>query len=70
MAQHWLVVPSEAALERAEATITQARPRETAAVETHLCHLHATRFKTPDVAHEVLAALASAGRTTRSTPTA
>jgi transposase len=58
MAQRWLIVQSEAALERAEATITKARQREAEAVEKQLFHLQATRFKTPEVAHEALAALA------------
>jgi transposase len=58
MAQRWLVVPSEAALERAEATINQARQREAEAVETPLFHLQATRFTTPEGAQEALAAVA------------
>jgi transposase len=58
MAQRWLVVHSEAALERAEATINQARQREAEAVEKQLFHLHATRFTTPEVAQEALAAVA------------
>jgi transposase len=53
-----LVVPSAAALERAEATINNARQRETEAVEKPRFHLQATRFKTPEVAQEALAALA------------
>jgi transposase len=56
MTQRGFVVHSEVALERAEATINQARQRETEAVETQLFHLHATRVKTPDVAQEALAA--------------
>jgi transposase len=59
MAQRWLIVQSEAALERAEATITKARQREAEAVEKQLFHLQATRFKTPEVAHEALAVLAT-----------
>jgi transposase len=58
MAQRWLVVHSEAALERAEATINKARQREAEAVEKQLFHLQATRFTTPEVAQEALAALA------------
>jgi transposase len=58
MAQRWLIVQSEAALERAEATITKARQREAEAVEKQLFHLQATRFKTREGAHEALAALA------------
>ena len=58
MAQRWLVVHSEAALERAEATMNKARQREAEAVEKQLFHLQATRFTTPEVAQEALAALA------------
>jgi transposase len=58
MTQRWFVVHSEAALERAEATINKARQRETEAVEKPLFHLQAKRFKTPEVAQEALAALA------------
>jgi transposase len=58
MTQRWFVVHSEAALERAEATINKARQRETEAVEKQLFHLQAKRFKTPEVAQEALAALA------------
>jgi len=58
MAQRWLLVPSEAALERAEATITKARQREEAAITRQLFHRQATRFKTPEVAQDALAALA------------
>jgi hypothetical protein len=58
MAQRWLVVHSEAALERAEATINKARQRETEAVEKQLFHLQATRFTAPKGAQEALAALA------------
>jgi transposase len=53
-----VVVPSEAALERAEAPIHNARQRETAAVETPLLHRQAQRFTTPAVAPEALAAWA------------
>ncbi len=58
MAQRWLIVQSEAALERAEATITKTRQREEAAITRQLFHLQATRFKTPEVAQDALAALA------------
>jgi len=58
MAQRWLVVHSEAALERAEATINKARQREEAAIAKQLFHLQAKRFKTPEVAQNALAALA------------
>src|SRR4029453_15442712 len=39
MAQRWLVVHSQAALERAEATVTKARQREGEAIEKQLFHL-------------------------------
>ena len=58
MAQRWLVVHSQAALERAEATVTKARQREEEAIAKQLFHLQATRFKTPEVAQDALAALA------------
>jgi transposase len=58
IAQRWLVVHSQAALERAEATIIKAKQREEEAIEKQLFHLQATRFKTPEVAHDALAALA------------
>jgi transposase len=58
MAQRWLVVYSQAALERAEATVTTARQREEAAIEKQLFHLQAKRFKTPEGAQDTLMALA------------
>src|SRR5215217_3643218 len=58
MAQRWLVVHAQAALERAEATVTKARQREEEAIETQLFHLQANRFQTPEVAQDALAAVA------------
>jgi transposase len=58
MAQRWLVVSSQAALERAEATVIKAKQREEEAIAKQLFHLQATRFTTPAVAHDALAALA------------
>ena len=58
MAQRWLVVHAQAALERAEATVTKARQREAEAIEKQLFHLQATRFPTPEVAQDALATLA------------
>jgi transposase len=58
MAQGWLIVQSDAALERAEATLTKARPREEAAITKPRFHLQATRFQTPEVAQDARAALA------------
>jgi transposase len=58
MAQRWLVVYSQAAFERAEATVIKAKQREEEAIAKQLFHLQATRFTTPEVAHDALAALA------------
>ena len=58
MAQRWLVVHAQAALERAEATVTKAKQREAEAIEKPLFHLQATRFPTPEVAQDALATLA------------
>jgi transposase len=58
MAQRWLVVYSQAALERAEATVSKAKQREAEAIAKQLFHLQATRFTAPAVAHDALAALA------------
>jgi hypothetical protein len=44
MAQRWLIVQSDAAVDRAEATITKARQCEEAAITKQLFHLQATRF--------------------------
>jgi transposase len=62
MAQRWLVVSSQAALERAEASITEAQQREWQAIEKHLFHLQAQRFERPEAAHAALAALANSWR--------
>ena len=58
MVQRWLVVSSQAALERAEATLKKATQREHEAITKPLFHLQAQRFGTPQAAHEALAALA------------
>jgi hypothetical protein len=58
MAQRWLIVQSDAALERAGATLTKARQREAAAISKQLLHLQATRFQTAEGAQDALAALA------------
>lgn len=57
MDQRWLVVYSDAAFERAEATVTKAQKREAEAIDKQLFHLQARRFETPDKAHAALAAL-------------
>jgi len=62
MAQRWLVVSSQAALERAEASIRKAQQREWDAIEKQLFHLQAQRFETPEAAHGALAALAKTWR--------
>jgi transposase len=62
VAQRWLVVSSQAALERAEASITKAQQREWQAIEKHLFHLQAQRFERPEAAHAALAALANSWR--------
>jgi len=62
MAQRWLVVSSQAAMERAEASITTAQQREWEAIEKQLLHLHAKRFETPEAAQAALTALSTAWR--------
>jgi transposase len=62
MAQRWLVVSSQAALERAQASVNKAQQREAEAIEKQLFHLQAQRFPRPEVAHDALAALAKRWR--------
>jgi transposase len=62
MAQRWLVVSSQAAMERTEASITKAQQREWEVIEKPLLHLHATRFETPEAAQAALQALAQGWR--------
>jgi transposase len=62
MAQRWLVGYAEAALTRAEATVTNAQQRESAAIAQPRLHVHARRFETPEKAHAALAALAQRWR--------
>ena len=57
MAQRWLVVSSQAAIERAEKSVNKAQERECEAIQKHLFHLQAKRFETPDAAQAALAAL-------------
>jgi transposase len=59
IAQRWLVVSSEAALQRAEATVSKAQQREYEAIEKQLFHLQAQRFETPEAAQAALGALAT-----------
>jgi transposase len=58
MAQRWLVVFSQAALERAEASVNNACQREAETIKQHLFHLQAKRFETPTQAQEALSGLA------------
>lgn len=58
MAQRWLVVSSEAAAQRAEATVKKAQQREAEAIAKPLFHVQATRFETPEAATAALDTLA------------
>jgi transposase len=58
MAQRWLVVWSQASLERAEASVKKACQREAEAVKKQLFHLQAKRFETPSQAQQTLSELA------------
>jgi len=60
MAPRWLVVSSEAAVQRAEATVNKAQRREAEAIEKQLFHLQAKRFETPEAAKAALDTLALA----------
>jgi len=60
MAQRWLVVYSDAAFERAEASVSKAQKRESEGIAKQLFHLQAQRFETPEAAQEALEALAKA----------
>jgi transposase len=57
-AQRWLVVCSQAALERAEARLNHACQREAAAITQPLLHRHAQRFATPTQAQEAWSGVA------------
>jgi transposase len=58
MAQRWLVVDSQAALERAAATLNNASQRDDEAIHKPLFHRRAPRFATPEAAPEALTAFA------------
>src|SRR6266436_1066646 len=60
MAQRWLVVSSQGARERAEASITKACQREAEVIDKHLFHLQARRFETPEAAQAALVTLEKA----------
>jgi transposase len=62
MAQRWLVVSSQAAMERAEASVSKAQQREWEAIEKQLFHLQAKRCERPEAAQAALAVLAKAWR--------
>jgi hypothetical protein len=56
-AQRWLVVSSQAACERAAATLKNATQRDDEALTKALVHRQAHRVPTPEAAHEALAAV-------------
>ena len=58
MAQRWLVVSSQAAYARAEATLNNVTQREHEAITKQLFHLQAQRFCAPEAAQDALAAVA------------
>ena len=62
MAQRWLVVSSQAALERAHTSVDKACQRESATIQKHLFHLQAKRFDTPEAAQSALETLATSWR--------
>ena len=62
MAQRWLGVASQAALERAASTVTQAWQRASEAIAKPLFPLPAQRFATPEAAHAALATWEKAWR--------
>ena len=68
MVQRWLVVYSQAALERAEATLKKVIQRENEALTKQLFHLQAKRFGTPQAADQALAVWPSAGSITALRP--
>jgi len=57
MEQRWLVVQSQSAMKRAEASVSKAQKREFEAIEKALFHLQARRFESPSQAHEAFEAL-------------
>jgi hypothetical protein len=58
LAQRWLAVSSQAALERAEAYVKNACQRADEAIEKQRFHVQAQRFETPEAAQAALDALA------------
>ena len=55
MSQRWLGVCSEAAMERADKSVSTAQKRELDAIDKQLFHLQAQRFETPESAQAALA---------------
>src|SRR6266545_969195 len=62
MAQRWRVVAAQAAMERAEASSTNAQQREWEAIEKPRWHWPATRFPTPEAAPAARTALSKSWR--------
>jgi transposase len=62
MAQRWVVVCSEAAMQRAEHSVSKAQKHECEAIEKQLFHLQAKRFESQQNAQAALAALSGAWR--------
>ena len=62
IAQRWLVVCSEAAMQRAEKSVNKAREREFEAIEKQLFHLQARRFESEQSAQAALASLSGGWR--------
>ena len=60
MAQRWLVVSAQAALERVDATLKRATQREAEGIKKQLFHLQAQRFGTSEAAHEALRSVGQA----------
>jgi transposase len=62
MAQRWFVICSEAAMQRAEKSVSKAQKREFDAIEKQLFHLQARRFENQQSAQVALAALSESWR--------
>jgi transposase len=62
MAQRWLVVSSQAALERADTSVDKACQRESETIQKQLFPLQAKRFETPEAAQSALGTLATSWR--------
>ena len=62
MAQRWLVVCSEAAMQRADQSVNKARQREFEAIEKQLFHLQAQRFESQAHGQAALATLSRSWR--------